>query len=119
MRNGDPSFIGADPNHRGKMAMPKIPPNRGGRTPPQPPDKNGGPRHNSHGREHQVHQEILDRRMRGGPELTPEAYERARDEWKNLQGSVMRPPTDVKVPTANNPSEKDQDQKPKSDSNDK
>lgn len=98
--------------------MAKTPRSRGGRTPSQQPDHGSeGPRHKSDGREHRVHQEILERRMRGGPELTPEAYERALDEWKNLQGSVMRPPTDVKAPA--DPSHDNHDQKPKSDSNPK
>jgi len=103
------------------MAMPKIPKGRGGRTPTQqqPTQDGDRPRHKSDGREHRVHQEILERRMRGGPELTPDAYERALDEWRSLQGSVMRPPTDVKVPSDKGPSEEDQDQKPKSDSDTK
>jgi hypothetical protein len=103
------------------MAKPKIPKGRDGPTPSQGPDQDGEkPRHNSDGREHQVHQEILERRMRGGPELTPEAYERALEEWRSLQGSVMRPPTDVKGPTdKEEPStrKENQDQRPKSDSN--
>lgn len=97
--------------------MPKNPRGRGGQKPPhQSGEGDDRPRHKSDGREHRVHQEILDRRMRGGPALTPEAYERALDEWRSLQGSVMRPPTDVKAPTDQGPSEKDQDQNPKSDS---
>jgi hypothetical protein len=102
------------------MAKPRIPKGRGSGPPPsQGPDEGGEqPRHRSEGREHRVHQEILERRMRGGPELTPEAYERALDEWRNLQGSVMRPPTDVKGPTdTESDSKENNEQKPKSDSN--
>jgi hypothetical protein len=45
-----------------------------------------------------VHQEILDRRWRGGPEPTPEDYQRALEEWKKLPGSIVRPPSDIKPP---------------------
>ena len=43
--------------------------------------------------------------MRGGPKQTPEAYERALEQWKNLPGSVVRPPTDIKRPPPEEPSE--------------
>ena len=56
------------------------------------------PKHKPEGREHQVHEEILKRRMRGGPESTPDSYAIALEEWKNLPGSIVRPPTDVTVP---------------------
>src|SRR5215208_1642515 len=86
---------------------------------PQDPRDSGGPNHsqepnepfpvgerpNSEGREHEVHQEILARRMRGGREPTLEAYARALEQWKNLPGSVVRPPTDVSPPPAEEPSE--------------
>ena len=66
---------------------------------PNEPDPYGErPQHNPRGREHQVHEEILARRMRGGPEPTPEAYARALEQWKNLPGSVVRPPTDITLP---------------------
>jgi hypothetical protein len=53
------------------------------------------PQPNSEGREHQVHKEILERRMRGGAEPTLNAYSRALEQWKDLPGSIVRPPTDV------------------------
>lgn len=46
------------------------------------------------GEEHEVHREILERRMRGGPKPTRESYERALEQWKKIPGSVVRPPTD-------------------------
>jgi hypothetical protein len=66
--------------------------------PSEPDQERRGP--NSEGREHQVHKEILERRMTGGPEPTPEAYARALEQWKDLPGSIVRPPTDVTPPPA-------------------
>lgn len=63
------------------------------------------PKHKPEGREHQVHKEILERRMRGGPEPTPDAYARALEQWKNLPGSIVRPPTDITPLPAEEPSE--------------
>ena len=63
------------------------------------------PKHKPQGREHEVHKEILARRMRGGPEPTADAYLRALEQWKNLPGSVVRPPTDVTSPPAQDSSE--------------
>lgn len=65
---------------------------------PTRPPEGERPQHRPEGREHQVHREILDRRMRGGPPPTPEAYARALKQWNELPGSVMRPPTDVMPP---------------------
>jgi len=61
------------------------------------------PKHRPEGREHEVHKEILERRMRGGPEPTHDAYMRALEQWKNLPGSIVRPPTDVTPPPAAEP----------------
>jgi hypothetical protein len=58
-----------------------------------------GPKPTPEGREHQVHEEILERMMRGGPEPTPDAYRRALEQWNKLPGSKVRPPTDVSPPT--------------------
>ena len=63
------------------------------------------PKHKPEGREHQVHKEILERRMRAGSEATPDAYTRALEQWKNLPGSIVRPPTDVTPPPAEEPPE--------------
>jgi hypothetical protein len=65
------------------------------------------PKHKPEGREHKVHKEILERRMRGGPQPTPDAYTRALEQWQNLPGSIVRPPTDVTAPPAEEPSEPD------------
>jgi hypothetical protein len=75
-----------------------------GKRPPPPKNPNSRkrepegerPRHRPDGREHQVHKEILDRRWRGGPDPTPEDYQRALEEWKKLPGSIVRPPSDIK-----------------------
>jgi len=74
------------------------------------------------GEEHEVHQEILERRMRGGPKPTRESYERALEQWKKIPGSVVRPPTDIKrLPeeessqsedTTSNTNEDDKEEKP-------
>ena len=83
----------------------KKPPTQGPEGPRQEPD--GGddkrPRHRPQGREHQVHMEILERRWRGGPAPTQEDYQRALEQWKNLPGSIVRPPTDISAPPADIP----------------
>jgi hypothetical protein len=82
------------------MAGKKEPPKGPGRPKQEP---GGGddkrPRHRPEGREHEVHKEILERRWRGGPKPTPEHYRRALEQWKNLPGSIVRPPTDVGAPS--------------------
>ena len=51
------------------------------------------------GKERKVHEEIMDRRIRGGISLTneeiAEAYKRAQEQWLRLPGSINRPSTDV------------------------
>lgn len=66
-------------------------------------DKGEPPKHKPEGREHEVHKEILDRRMRGGRTPTQKDYEDALEQWKNLPGSVVRPPTDVRPPSEEPP----------------
>src|SRR5947209_6279154 len=51
------------------------------------------------GREHVVHERIVAKRLEGGAPATPEAYARALEQWNQLPGSVMRPPTDVNPPS--------------------
>lgn len=86
------------------MADKKPPPPKspGGRK-QEPDGDDKRPRHSPQGREHQVHKEILERRWRGGPTPTPEDYQRAREQWKNLPGSIVRPPTDIAVPPDDTP----------------
>jgi hypothetical protein len=50
------------------------------------------------GRERKVHEEIIERRLAGGAPPTPEAYARALEQWHQLPGSVVRPPTDIALP---------------------
>jgi hypothetical protein len=52
------------------------------------------------GREHAVHQQILERRLGGGAPATSEAYAKGLEQWQQLPGAVMRPPTDEKPATA-------------------
>lgn len=54
------------------------------------------PRRRRDGRDREVHLEIIARRMEGGAPATPEAYARALEQWHQLPGSVVRPPTDLK-----------------------
>jgi hypothetical protein len=82
-----------------KRPPPKVPDKPTG----QPEDDDKRPRHDPQGREHQVHQEILERRWRGGPAPTPEDAQRALEQWKSLPGSVVRPPTDIKRPADDSP----------------
>jgi hypothetical protein len=84
--------------------MASKPPRGSPRKEPRRPDQER-PRHKPEGREHQVHKEILERRMRGGPEPTPDAYRRALEQWKKLPGSKVRPPTDVCPPAEEGRSE--------------
>lgn len=55
------------------------------------------------GEERKVHEEIIDRHIRGGAALTneaiTEAYARAQKQWQELPGSIVRPPTDVTLPS--------------------
>jgi hypothetical protein len=66
-------------------------------------DEKERPRRRRMGREHAVHQELLEKRLGGGDPPTPEAYATALKEWQQLPGSIVRPPTDVK------PSESEKD----------
>jgi hypothetical protein len=59
-------------------------------------EDNEQPRRRRMGREHAVHQEIIERRLGGGAPATPEAYAKALEEWRQLPGSVVRPATDEK-----------------------
>ncbi len=56
----------------------------------------GRPRPDAGGREHAVFQQIIDRRLSGGAPATSEAYARALEQWHQLPGSIVRPPTDEK-----------------------
>jgi hypothetical protein len=91
-----------------KQTKPKDPKDPGNpnysQEPNEPCSDHEQPKHKPEGRERQVHKEILERRMRGGPEPTPDAYTRALEQWKNLPGSIVRPPTDVIPPPAEEPS---------------
>jgi len=69
------------------------------------------PRRRRMGREHAVHQQILDRRLGGGAPATPEAYANALQQWLRLPGSVVRPPTDEKPVPATKPEGEDQEKK--------
>jgi hypothetical protein len=57
------------------------------------------PRRRRMGREHAVHEQIVERRLGGGAPATPVAYAKALEEWHQLPGVVMRPPTDEKPAT--------------------
>jgi len=71
-------------------------------------DERGQPRRRRMGREHAVHQQILDRRLGGGAPATPEAYANALQQWLRLPGSVVRPPTDEKPVPVTKPESEDQ-----------
>ncbi len=76
-----------------------------GKPPSEEPPDQERLRHNPEGREHQVHKEILERRMRGGTEPTSDVYRRALEQWKKLPGSKVRPPTDIGQPADEHQSE--------------
>jgi hypothetical protein len=69
------------------------------------------PRRRRMGREHAVHQQIVERRLSGGAPATPEAYAKALEQWQQLPGSVVRPPTDQKAPKKNTSEVKDKGSK--------
>ncbi len=78
---------------------------------PDEPKQNEPPKHKSAGREHEVHQEILRRRMRGGEEPSPDTYTRALEEWQDLPGSIVRPPSDIARPDTKKPEDQPGDKK--------
>lgn len=59
------------------------------------------------GEERKVHEEIIDRRLRGGAALSKEditkAYDRALQQWQKLPGSVISPPTDITLANQKRP----------------
>jgi hypothetical protein len=61
------------------------------------------PRRRRAGRDRKVHQEIIARRMEGGAPATPEAYAKALEQWHQLPGSVVRPPSDLGAANETNP----------------
>ncbi len=69
------------------------------------------PRRRRMGREHAVHEQIIDRRLGGGAPATPEGYAKALEEWNKLPGSVVRPPTDEKPATKTAPEGTDEGDK--------
>jgi hypothetical protein len=69
----------------------------------------GRPRRRRMGREHAVHQQIVERRLSGGGPATPEAYGKALEEWQELPGSIVRPPTDLSA--KDTPKDKNEDKK--------
>jgi hypothetical protein len=77
----------------------------------RPDDDKDRPRRRRMGREHAVHQQIVERRIGGGAPATPEAYARALEEWHQLPGSVVRPPSDEKPATATKPEAEDKGKK--------
>jgi len=76
----------------------------------RPGDKDQ-PRRRRMGREHAVHEQIIDRRLGGGAPATAEAYAKALEEWHQLPGSVVRPPTDEKPATKTAPEGTDEGDK--------
>jgi hypothetical protein len=45
-----------------------------------------------------IHREYVERHFGGGEEPTPEAYERALEEWHRLPGAAQRPPAEIRGP---------------------
>lgn len=65
--------------------------------PPADPELKGE-RPRRRGREHQIHDEINARRLGGGAEPNAEAFQHALEQWQQLPGSIVRPPSDNKAP---------------------
>ena len=70
-------------------------------------NNNGTKRPLIEGEERKVHEEIIDERITGGVHLskdaTMEAYARALKQWQELPGSIVRPPTDITLPSIKHP----------------
>jgi hypothetical protein len=76
------------------------------KTPSRPSDYEPPGEHpRRRGREHQVHDEINERRLGGGAEPTSDAFQRALEQWQQVPGSIVRPPSDVKAPDPPTPSD--------------
>jgi hypothetical protein len=75
------------------------------------PEDKDQPRRRRMGREHAVHEQIINRRLGGGAPATAEAYAKALEEWHQLPGSVVRPPTDEKPATKTAPEGTDEGDK--------
>jgi hypothetical protein len=71
----------------------------------EPYENHERPRRRRDGRDREVHLEIIARRMEGGAPATPEAYAHALEQWHQLPGAVVKPPTDLK-PTQGEPKAK-------------
>lgn len=65
-----------------------------------PPPESSSPRRNPDADPVRVHREYVQRRLGGGALPTPEAYERAVDQWHRLSGAVRTPATEVRAPEA-------------------
>jgi hypothetical protein len=68
------------------------------------------PRRRRMGRDHIVHQQIVDRRLSGGAPATPAAYAVGLTQWQQLPGSIVRPATDEKPDESQAPQVKKDDQ---------
>jgi hypothetical protein len=71
------------------------------------------------GQERRAHEEIIEGRIVGGAEATPELYRHALEQWQEIPGSVMRPPTDVTLPSPKRPKSQEGQQPSEQADNDK
>lgn len=88
------------------MATPKKGGKKRGGGSSKPPDKDDKPyngeqkppptRGNPDADPVKIHREYVERRVGGGAPPTPDAYERAIEQWHKLPGSVSTPPTDIR-----------------------
>jgi hypothetical protein len=69
------------------------------------------PRRRRMGRDHVVHQQVVNSRLSGGAPATPEAYAEGLKEWQQLPGSIVRPASDEKPSDKPAPQVKDNKQK--------
>jgi hypothetical protein len=72
------------------------------------------PHKDKDGRDRIVHIEIAARRFAGGPAPSPEAYARATEQWRRLNGAVTYVPVQdlVKAPESPMPTDVDADAPP-------
>jgi hypothetical protein len=91
-RPNDPNKPDRDPEHKSGH---------------EPKDEYGRPedRKFEHDKGNASHLEIEERRFRGGLPPTPELYARAREQWNQLPGAVMKSPMDQTVPSTPQPPE--------------
>ena len=59
-----------------------------------------------------IHRDYVERRLGGGAPPSPQAYDRALEQWHELPGAVSRPPSEIKGEEAKRPPKDGESAKP-------